>query len=205
MPSGRDRSVGRPYAAGRMDAPTPDPAGAGPSSPVDVPPAEGPGSLGWLAHAVGGLRWVELELFSLAGSWVPTTAEPEVRVLWASQSLHHGWHAEVLRDRLPELRHLDPESLTVAPDAAWAAAVDVLRGTTSTPVRLAMWFDGVVPALVARYEALDAAAGDVAAPSVRRWVRHLLLDERDDLEDGRRLSVRHPAAPHEVAALPPGL
>ena len=155
-----------------------------------------------LARRLGGLRWVESELFALSGGWVPSTDEPDVRVAWAVQSQHHGWHAEVLRDRLPELRHLDVDTLT-APPEDWAATLAAVAALTSTPDRLSAWFGLVVPALVAKYESLAEDLDEVATPGLRRWLDHLLLDERADLAEGLALLAAHPGGDAVVAALPP--
>ncbi len=154
-----------------------------------------------LAHRLGGLRGVEQQLFVVSGGWVPSTPEPEVRVEWAVQSQHHGWHAEVLRDRLPELRDLDVDTLS-APPTAWAATLQAVAGLTSTPDRLAAWCGLVVPALVAEYEALQADLDEVATPGLGRWVDHLLLDERADLARSQALLAAHPGGEAALAALP---
>jgi len=154
-----------------------------------------------LARRLGGLRWVESELFAVSGTWVPTTAEPDVRLAWAVQSQHHGWHAEVLRDRLPELRHLDVDTLTAGPEG-WDVTLAAVAALTATPDRLAAWFELVVPALVMAYESLAADLDEVATPGLRRWVDHVLLDERTDLAAGRELLGAHPGGGAVVATLP---
>lgn len=166
-------------------------------------PAHGGSSDGlWgLAHRLGGLRGVEQQLFAVCGGWVPSTAEADVRVEWAVQSQHHGWHAEVLRDRLPELRNLDVDALS-APPEGWGAALDAVRSLEATPERLAAWFKVLVPALVAEYESLRDDVDDVATPGLGRWVDHLLLDERADLARGRALLAAHPGGEAVAAALP---
>lgn len=178
-----------PYAADRMT----NDLGAD-SSSVD--------GLWGLARRLGGLRWVESELFAVSGGWVPSTVEPDVRVMWAVQSQHHGWHAEVLRDRLPELRHLDVDTLTSGP-AGWETTLPAVAALTATPERLSGWFDLVVPALVSEYESLAEQLDDVATPGLRRWLDHVLLDERADLADGRRLLAAHPGGDTVLSALPP--
>jgi len=154
-----------------------------------------------LARRLGELRWVESELFAVSGGWVPSTAETDVRLAWAVQSQHHGWHAEVLRDRLPELRHLDVDTLTSGP-AGWDRTLSAVAALTSTPERLSAWFELVVPALVAKYESLTDDLDEVATPGLRRWVDHVLLDERADLADGRRLLSVHPGGDAVLSSLP---
>ena len=157
-----------------------------------------------LAAVLGGLRWVESALFRRAGGWIPTTPEPQVRVMWSVQSFHHAWHADVLRDRLPELRGLDPELVTVPPSSDWVTAFDALDTLDSTADRLSMWFGGIIPALVGSYESMAARVDDVGAPGVHRWIRHVLLDEYDDLATGLEVAAAHPSDIVPSSALPAG-
>ncbi|MFM7065071.1 MAG: hypothetical protein ACKO04_16535 [Actinomycetes bacterium] len=155
-----------------------------------------------LASRLGGLRGIEHELFVMSGRWVLLTDEPDVRVMWAVHSQHHGWHAEVLRDRLPELRDLDVDALSVPPEG-WVEPLAAAGALSSTSERLRAWFEVLVPSLVAEYESLRSTLDEVATPGLRRWVDHVLLDERSDLVEGQRLCSRYPGGASGPAATPP--
>ncbi|MFM7069361.1 MAG: hypothetical protein ACKOYM_07885 [Actinomycetes bacterium] len=171
-----------------------------PSSPSHSDPL--PLELWDLAGLLGGFRWIESTLFRLAGGWIPTTPEPAVRVMWSVQSFHHAWHADVWRDRLPQLRGLNPELVTVAPSPDWETALATAASMEATADRLAVWFGGLVPALIAAYETLEERVDDVAAPGLQRWIRHVLLDERDDLRAGLGIVAAHPTELHPQSVLP---
>lgn len=90
-----------------------------------------------LARRVGGVAWMELELFSLTGGWASATGHDEAAAQLGGQSVRHGRHAEAWLARLPELAEVPPGEQVRAPDAAAAEAVELLRGTQDGADRLA--------------------------------------------------------------------
>jgi hypothetical protein len=142
------------------------------------------------ARRLGHFRWIEMRLFEVLGGWVQTTPDPQVKVWLAEVSRHHAWHAELLEERLPEVRELSPERQTVAPDAAVAAYVDALMaldGPDVTTDRLVGAYDVLVPRLVAAYTAHLLRCTPVADVAVARSVRFILADLSDDLAAARVL------------------
>ena len=59
------------------------------------------------ARRLGHYRWASIRLFEVLGSWVASVPEPDVKVFLAAASRRHGWHADLLRERLPEVRELN--------------------------------------------------------------------------------------------------
>jgi hypothetical protein len=68
------------------------------------------------AHRIGALAWTEQRLFEVVGGWVPSTAEPDAKLLFARLSRHHGDHVVALTAVLPDTRDHDAAAL-VAPGA----------------------------------------------------------------------------------------
>ena len=66
------------------------------------------------ARRVGHYKWIEMRLFEVLGGWVATVPELDVKLRLGTHCYHHAWHAELWHKRLPELREMNPERLTVA-------------------------------------------------------------------------------------------
>jgi hypothetical protein len=149
-----------------------------------MPPAPVGFSLDESARRVGGYRWLETRYFEVLGAWVPTVGEPDVKLMLARHSAHHGWHAELLADCLPATKDHDPDSVTVPPSPAMAAAIDTVAATTATVDRLVAVYQVLTPEKVAALERMADAANPVADGAVRRVLRMVLLDEVDHLTEG---------------------
>ena len=132
------------------------------------------------ASLVGHYSWFERRLFEITGSWVTTVTDPgdvEAKLLLAEQSAHHAWHAEMWHQRLPQLREMDPASVTISPSDAFTAFVDELAATTGTVERLAGLGRVAVPRLLVAMDAHAAVASTLADASVLRTIGIV----RDDL------------------------
>ena len=164
------------------------------------------------AALVGTYRWIESALHAALGSWVRHVPLPAVQVHLDGQSMRHAWHAELWAERLPVLRDVDPDALTV-PSPASAALFAMLNGDSGPdgdapeagppgvlPL-LAGLYRVALPRLVTTYgRHLDLMAPVADAP-LRRTLRQVLADEVEDLLVGERLVERLLARPHDVEAV----
>lgn len=138
------------------------------------------------ASILGHACWLEARCFELLGGWVPTITEPDLKLLAARHSRHHGWHVELLGEVLPATRDHDPLRLVAPANPRWVAAVAAVRGdaTTSAADRLTGLYQAFLPRLVAGHvEALEATSPISDGPVARR-LRIVLEDERADLAEG---------------------
>lgn len=149
-----------------------------------------PGTLEENARRVGGAHWVEQRCFEMLGGWVRSTPEPEAKLLFARQSHHHAWHAELFERLLPEANGFAADDLIAPPNAAWAAVLDRLAALAATADRLAAVYRLLVPAKLAAYERWHAGADPVRDGPLRRWLGFVVADERADLGEGRALLDR---------------
>jgi hypothetical protein len=152
------------------------------------------GTLEETARRVGHARWLEQRCFELLGGWVASTPEPEVKLVFARQSHHHAWHAELFDRVLPAANGFVPDGLVVAPDPGWAGFLVELSGLRTTLDRLAGVFELLLPAKVAAYEVWLATADPVRDAPLVRWLGFVLADERADLREGRALLEQFPGA-----------
>lgn len=166
------------------------------------------------ADRIGQHVWVERQLFAWWGAWSGIPAiEPRATVFAGEMSARHGWHAELLLERLPALREIEPESVVAPADDAVRAFVEAVctppaAGTaTDDPDALLDALAGQVrvllPALVASYRSIVEDARPAADGSLRRWLAMVLADDIDEWERGEALLrslVRTPAQVERVIA-----
>jgi len=148
-----------------------------PAAPVGFTLDEG-------AMRLGGLRWVEMRRFEILGAWVPSVPEPEVKLLLARHSIHHGWHAELLGDCLPATKDHDPQRLTVAPSAALAGVLDTMAAEPRTLDRLVAAYQVLGSELIAAYDRHLDATNPASDAAVRRVLRLVLREQVDHVTEG---------------------
>jgi len=136
------------------------------------------------ARRVGGHCWLELQLFEIAGRWVPDTAEAPAKLLLDRHSAHGAWRAGQWEERLPVLAVIDRRALIGPPDAGWERGVSELAGLEGTVARLAGCYRVMLPRLAQRYrEHLDATSAVADAPT-RRTLHIVAADLAGDCAEG---------------------
>ncbi len=149
---------------------------------------------------IGRHAWIEMRLFEVLGRWSGSVVDPQARALFARQSHHHAWHAELWHDLLPALPHL-PASRLVVPDEASARLAATLgdvdeRTDPATDdgvaARLAAVYGVALPRLVDSYDDHLEHTTVVADGPTTRVLRLVLADLADDLAAGEALRGRLP-------------
>ena len=69
-------------------------------------------------------------LFEVLGGWVATVPELDVKTTLGRHCYHHAWHAELWVKRLPELREMNPERLTVPANDEIVAFMEAVTAAT---------------------------------------------------------------------------
>lgn len=139
------------------------------------------------ARRAGAARWLDARLFEVLGGWVPTVAEPEVKIALAAQASHHGWHAGLWGERLPTLHDTDRASWARPASAGVEEAVALLAGAAGTLERLVGVHRALLPRLVAAHSEHLASTSPVADAPTIRTLRLVLNDEIEDQRIGERL------------------
>jgi len=142
-----------------------------------------PFSLQESAGRVARYRWVEDRLFEILGGWVPTVAEPEAKLLLATQAPRHAWHAGLWRERLPVASGL-PSVAGGAPSDEWAAVLEAVSGLSGSVERLVGAYRVVVPRLVTAYRWHLGRAEPVSDAPVIRVLQLVLADEEAGWQEG---------------------
>lgn len=135
-----------------------------------------PDTIEQLAARAG--RWIALNvlLFETLGTWARAATEPAAKRVLATWCHRHAWHADLWRDRLPDIPARPQRIDHDADVAAWIAPLERALadpGTaTTTAAKLAILAD---PLLTSMQSALDA--------------HRMALDERLDGPTARILDL----------------
>ena len=142
------------------------------------------------ARRVGHYKWVEMRLFEALGGWVATVPELDVKMRLGTHCYKHAWHAELWHKRLPELREMNPERLTVpANDAVvdFMKAMTAPEGRDETIEKLVGVYRVLIPHKIAAYTYhLNNTSAITDAPTIRS-LKLALNDEFEDWRDGEMM------------------
>jgi len=142
------------------------------------------------ARRVGNYKWAEMRLFEVLGGWVATIPELDVKLVLGRHTYHHAWHAELWHKRLPELREMNPERLTVPPNDEFVTFMDAIREPEApehTIEKLVGVYRVLIPRFIAAYTYhLNGTSRITDAPTIRS-LTFILQDEFEDWRDGEML------------------
>jgi len=135
-------------------------------------------------------KWIETKLFEVLGGWVATVPELDVKMRLGTHCYHHAWHAELWHKRLPELREMNPDRLTVPANDELVAFVDAMTGPEApgeTIEKLVGVYRVLIPHKIAAYTYhLNNTSTITDAPTIRS-LKFALQDEFEDWRDGEML------------------
>jgi hypothetical protein len=142
------------------------------------------------ARRVGNYKWIEMKLFEALGGWVATVPELDVKMRLGTHCYHHAWHAELWHKRLPELREMNPDRLTVPANDELVAFVDAMTEPEApdlTIEKLVGVYRVLIPHKIAAYTYhLNNTSTITDAPTIRS-LKFALQDEFEDWRDGEML------------------
>ena len=142
------------------------------------------------AEQVGRWAWVEQRVFEVFGRWAGTCADDALDSMFAEMSRRHGWHAEVLVDRLPALSGVGIDDLVAPGGPETERWFDLLEGdaTANTAVDRAVGaYRVLLPMLVTSYRSAARSMSPVAEPSLIRWVGVILEDDAREWAAGEEI------------------
>jgi hypothetical protein len=153
------------------------------------------------ARRVGIYKWVEMRTFEAMGGWVATIPELDVKLRLGTHCYHHAWHAELWHKRLPELREMNQERLTMPANEgveAFMTAVTDPTDASMTIEKLVGVYRVLIPHKIAAYTYhLNNTSTITDAPTIRS-LKFALADEMDDWRDGEMLIQSLISSPEEV-------
>ena len=142
-------------------------------------------------ETVATLRWIHVRLMETIASWVPTTPEMEVKLLFGAHIWDVAQHADALGKRTYELRM--PLQHSLQPAEPYQALLAEVARVKDTGERLASFYDGILPALAARYaDYLGRTDQLLDAPTVRIF-EHIGREQNRMIDESRQLLGELPA------------
>src|SRR4051812_6006624 len=172
-----------------------------PFAPWDRREIPGTFSVEESARRVGNYKWIETKTFEVLGGWGATVPELDVKMRLGTHCYHHAWHAELWHKRLPELREMNPDRLTLPANDELVAFVDAMTGPEApgeTIEKLVGVYRVLIPHKIAAYTFhLNATSTITDAPTIR-WLKFILEDEFDDWRDGEMVLQSLIRTPGEV-------
>jgi hypothetical protein len=153
------------------------------------------------ARRVGNYKWIEMRLFEALGGWVATVPELDVKLVLGRHCYHHAWHSELWDKRLPELREMKTERLTLPPNDEMIAFVDALREPEApelTIEKLVGVYRVLLPHKIAAYTYHQNVTSRITDAPTIRSLGFILQDEIEDWREGEMLLQSLIQTPEEV-------
>jgi hypothetical protein len=161
-----------------------------PFSPWDRRELPGAFTVEETARRVGNYKWVEMRLFEALGGWVATVPELDVKMRLGTHCYQHAWHADLWHKRLPELREMNPDRLTVPANDDVVAFMDAVTGPEApneTIEKLVGVYRVLIPHKIAAYTYhVNNTSTITDAPTIRS-LKFILGDEIEDWREGEML------------------
>jgi len=141
------------------------------------------------ARRVGHYKWTEMKLFEALGGWIATVPELDVKMRLGTHCYHHAWHADLWNKRLPELREMNTDRLTMPAEGmeAFIAAMTEPEAQEQTIEKLVGVYRVLIPHMISAYTYhLNNTSTITDAPTIRS-LKFALQDEFEDWRDGEML------------------
>ncbi len=152
-----------------------------------------------LATLVGAYCWVEQRIFAMTGEWATGhaegPAEAELRVWCAAASRRHGALAARWAERLPVRADADADALITPPAGPLPARLDGLAGEPVLRRGVVALVEGLLPGLVAVYDAHRQAASPVSEGPVLEVLAGAHRVVAAEIRGGRTLLGENPRRP----------
>ncbi|MBA2624192.1 MAG: hypothetical protein H0U89_01060 [Acidimicrobiia bacterium] len=153
------------------------------------------------ARRVGHYKWIEMKLFEALGGWIATVPELDIKMRLGTHCYHHAWHADLWNKRLPELREMNPDRLTVPANDELVTFVDALTEPEApelTLEKLVGVYRVLIPHKVAAYTYHRNGTSRITDAPTIRSLTFILQDEQEDWREGEMLIQSLIETPEDV-------
>jgi len=134
-------------------------------------------------------KWAEQHLSAALGGWVATIPELDVKAMLGPHCYQHAWHADLWRQRLPELREAN-EHRAEPPNDAFAEFMHELTSpddADATIEKLVGVYRVLVPHLLAVYSFHQRVTSDIVDAPTVRILKFMIDDDVEQLITGEML------------------
>ncbi len=172
-----------------------------PFAPWDRREIAGAFSVEETARRAGHYKWTEMKLFEALGGWIATVPELDVKMRLGTHCYKHAWHAELWHKRLPELREMNPDRLTVPANDAMVRFIDAMtepEAPEQTIEKLVGVYRVLIPHFISAYTYHMNNTSEITDMPTIRSIKFILQDEFDDWRDGEMLLQSLISSPEEA-------
>jgi hypothetical protein len=132
-------------------------------------------------RSVATFRYICVWMMETIARWTPITPEMEAKVMMGRHIWEYAQMADALGRRTFELRL--PEQHSIAPVEAYDAFLKEIVKTATTADRTAIFYDGVVPGIIARFKEYIAATDPILdEPTIVILQRNIVDLERQRID-----------------------
>ncbi len=142
------------------------------------------------ARRIGNYRWTEMRLFEALGGWVATVPELDVKMVLGRHCYQHAWHAELWTKRLPELREMNVDRMTMPANdemVTFMNAVTEPEAPDLTIEKLVGVYRVLIPRTIAAYTYHMNGTSTITDSPTIRSLNFALQDEFDNWREGEML------------------
>lgn len=172
-----------------------------PFAPWDRREIAGAFSVEETARRAGHYKWTEMKLFEALGGWIATVPELDVKMRLGTHCYKHAWHAELWHKRLPELREMNPDRLTLPANDAMVRFIEAMtepEAPEQTIEKLVGVYRVLIPRFISAYTYHTNNTSEITDMPTIRTIKFILQDEFDDLRDGEMLLQSLISTPEEA-------
>lgn len=134
-------------------------------------------------------KWAEQHVSAALGGWVATIPELDVKAMLGPHCYQHAWHADLWRQRLPELREAN-EHRAEPPNDAFAEFMHELTSpddADATIEKLVGVYRVLVPHLLAVYSFHQRVTSDIVDAPTVRILKFMIDDDVEQLITGEMM------------------
>lgn len=144
--------------------------------------------------------WFEKRMMDVALQWLAPTPEWELKEAFGLHLHLDTHHVDALRTRIGEMRSPAPR-MDVSPDPAIDRIFDEVLTAVSSLEKVVALYDVLRPALLAAYQRHLAAINPIADHPTHYVLKHILLDETECTDWGKRAVDAATATPAARSAV----
>ncbi len=177
------------------------PAPRAPFAPWDRRELPGAFTVEETARRAGNYKWIEMKIFELMGGWVATVPELDLKLKLGTHCYHHAFHSELWHKRLPELREMNPDKMTVPANPEMEAFVEALsepEAADLTIEKMVGMYRVLLPHLIAAYTYHRNNTSTITDSPTIRSIDFCLQDDMDEWREGEMILQSLITTPEEA-------